>query len=221
MTEQTTTTTGDEETKEAVNTDNNSDASAWDETIRKAKRHTPNLLSLLRILLVPFFVVLLIRPTNLGNVIAAIIFVVASLTDWLDGYLARAFKAESIIGKMMDTIADKVLVTAALVMLSAGADPRIPPWMTVALLARELIVTGLRSLASLKGMTVSPSSIAKHKTAWQMVAIIFLLINGTYSVLGSQIDFNMIGTVLIWIALVMSIVSAVKYFVDLRNLFDE
>ena len=195
--------------------------SGWDATIRKAKKHTPNLLSLLRILLVPFFVVLLIRPTELGNIIAAIIFIVASLTDWLDGYLARAFKAESIIGKMMDTIADKVLVMAALVMLSAGPDPRIPPWMTVALLARELIITGLRSLASLKGMTVSPSNIAKHKTGWQLAAIIFLLINGTYSALGVTIDFNMVGTVLIWIGLTLSIVSAVKYFIDLRNLFDE
>jgi len=193
----------------------------WQETIRKAKKHTPNLLSLLRILLVPFFVVLMIRPTELGNIMAAIIFIAASLTDWLDGYLARAFKAESIIGKMMDTIADKVLVTAALVMLTAGADQRIAPWMVVALLSRELIVTGLRSLASLKGMTVSPSNVAKYKTAFQLVAIIFLLINGTYSALGVTIDFNMVGTVLIWIALVLSIGSAVKYFVDLRNLFDE
>lgn len=193
----------------------------WQETIKKAKKHTPNLLSLLRIMLVPFFVVLLIRPTELSSIIAAVIFIIASLTDWLDGYLARAFKAESIIGKMMDTIADKVLVMAALVMLSAGTDPRIPPWMTVALLARELIVTGLRSLASLKGMTVSPSQIAKHKTAWTMVAITFLLINGTYSALGIQIDFNTLGTVFIWIAFVLSLVSAVNYFAALRNLFDE
>ena len=193
----------------------------WQEVIRKAKKHTPNLLSLLRILLVPFFVVLMIRPTELGNIIAAVIFIVASLTDWLDGYLARAFKAESIIGKMMDTIADKVLVTAALVMLCAGPESRIAPWMVVVLLSRELIVTGLRSLASLKGMTVSPSFTAKYKTTFQLAAIIFLLINGTYSALGVTIDFNTVGTVLIWIALVLSVVSAVKYFVDLRNLFDE
>ena len=201
--------------------DTGTETSNLDATIRKAKKHMPNMLSLLRILLVPFFVALLIRPTELGNIIAAIIFVVASLTDWLDGYLARAFKAESIIGKMMDTIADKVLVMAALVMLSAGPDPRVPPWMTVAFLARELIITGLRSLASLKGMTISPSNIAKHKTGWQLVAIIFLLINGTYSALGVTIDFSMVGTVLIWIALMLSVVSAIKYFIDLRNLFDE
>ncbi len=184
----------------------------------KNKQYLPNILTFSRFLLVPFLVVVLIPPTHqMGNLIATIIFIIASLTDWLDGYLARAFKAETIIGKMMDTLADKVLVLAVLIMLSSGADPRVPAWLAVVLISRDVIITGLRSLAALKGIIVSPIKLAKYKTASTMLAIVFLLIDDTYSYFGITVEFREVGNYILWIALVLSIVSAVQYFIDLRS----
>jgi CDP-diacylglycerol--glycerol-3-phosphate 3-phosphatidyltransferase len=189
------------------------------QVFQKSKKYLPNFLTILRILMVPFFVFILVPPTSkLGNIIAVSIFIVASVTDWLDGYLARAFKAESVIGKMMDPLADKILVLAALIMLSAGPEPRIPAWITVVLISRDVIITGLRSLAAFKGEVVSAIILAKYKTATTMVGIIFLLLDGTYSAFGISVTFREVGNCIIWIALVLSLVSAAQYFIKLRKL---
>ncbi|MDR2337337.1 MAG: CDP-diacylglycerol--glycerol-3-phosphate 3-phosphatidyltransferase [Deltaproteobacteria bacterium] len=186
---------------------------------QKSKKYLPNFLTILRILMVPFFVFILIPPTSqFGNIIAVSIFIIASFTDWLDGYLARAFKAESVIGKMMDPLADKVLVLAALIMLSAGPDPRVPAWITVILISRDVIITGLRSLAAFKGEIVSAIMLAKYKTATTMLGITFLLVGGTYSAFGIQVNFKEVGNFIIWIALILSLVSATQYFIKLRKL---
>jgi CDP-diacylglycerol---glycerol-3-phosphate 3-phosphatidyltransferase len=186
------------------------------------KRRLPNVPTLLRFFAVPFFVVLLIDPTPQSHIWATLIFIVAAVTDWLDGYLARVYHAESILGTLLDPLADKILVMAALVMLAAlpqGAGA--PPWMVVVLLAREMIITGLRSLAALRGIVVPASEIAKHKTAWTFIAIVFLLIDLPYDFFGVFVDFHAAGMVFLWIALLFSVVSGLQYAVHLKKLFIE
>jgi CDP-diacylglycerol---glycerol-3-phosphate 3-phosphatidyltransferase len=180
----------------------------------------PNLLTLLRIIAVPIFVLLLVSPSPSSRLTATIIFVIASITDWLDGYIARLYKAESILGTLLDPLADKVLVMSALVMLSAvPSEPRVPAWMVVALLARELLVTGLRSLAAVKGIVVAASNSAKWKTAVTLLAIFFLLVAEPYSVLGVEWNFFRIGMFFLWISLILSLSSGMDYAIKLKNLF--
>jgi CDP-diacylglycerol--glycerol-3-phosphate 3-phosphatidyltransferase len=194
----------------------NADAHWSDEVGKRA----PNVLTGLRLLAVPVFVVLLIRPTPSSDLWATAIFLAATFTDWLDGYLARIYKAESILGKMLDPLADKILVTAALVMLAA--DPtgsRLPAWIVVILLSREFIVTGLRSIASLKGVLVPASRWAKHKTAWTFLAIVCLLIHAPYMIFGVLVDFHRSGIVFLWISLAFSLGTGAHYAISLRNIF--
>ncbi len=189
---------------------------------REVGKKVPNYLTLFRIVLVPIFVLLLIHPTPVRSLWATGIFLFASLTDWLDGYIARMYHAESILGTLLDPLADKILVTAALVMLAASPnEPRVPAWMVVVLLSRELLVTGLRSVAALKAVVVPASVSAKHKTAWTFVAIIALLIGEPYVVGGVLINFYLAGMVFLWIALLLSVTSGVNYALQLRSIFDE
>lgn len=189
----------------------------WKDQVGKK---VPNFLTLLRLLAVPAFVALLIDPTPQSSLWATVIFIIASLTDWLDGYIARVYKAESILGTLLDPLADKILVMAALVMLaSAQQDVRVPAWMVVVLLSRELVVTGLRSLAAVQGVIVPASRWAKHKTSWTLLAIVCLLIREPYEILGVLVDFHFSGMVFLWIALVYSVVTGVQYAVSLRRMF--
>ena len=186
----------------------------------KFLRNLPNTLTGIRVLLVPFFVFLMINPTPVTILAAMVIFVVASITDWLDGYLARVYNSESAWGKLMDPLADKVLVMAALVMLaSTFPQPKIPAWIVVALLAREMIVNGLRSMAALLGVVISATNLAKHKTAWTMIAIIFLLIDEPYEVFGCLVDFHYCGVIFLYIALILSLYTGFDYAVKLQEIF--
>lgn len=189
----------------------------WSEEVG---RRAPNIITFLRILVVPVFVFLLIDPTPESNLWATVIFIFASLTDWLDGYIARLYHAESILGTLLDPLADKILVMAALVMLAAiPSGPRVAAWMVVVLLARELIVTGLRSLAAVQGTVVAASRWAKHKTAWTLIAIICLLIDEPFHLFGVLVNFHLSGTVFLWIALVLSVGTGIDYAVKLRRMF--
>ena len=199
-------------------------SSHWSDDFGK---RAPNALTFLRLAAVPVFVLLLVNPTAERSLWATAIFVLASLTDWLDGYIARLYRAESILGTLLDPLADKVLVMAALVMLCAvpidlragNIEPRVPAWMVVALLTRELLVTGLRSLAALQGVVVPASYWAKYKTATTMLAIFFLLIHESYQMFGNEVDFHYYGTVVLWIALALSVSTGIDYAVKLRSLF--
>lgn len=189
----------------------------WSDEVGK---RVPNYLTYLRILAVPVFVWLLSDPTPQGNLWATLIFVVASVTDWLDGYIARLYKAESILGTLLDPLADKVLVMAALVMLAAStSEPRVPAWIVVVILGREFLLSGLRSLAAVKGSVVASSRWAKHKTAWTMLAIFFLLIDEPYSVFGMLINFHLAGMVFLYLALFFTVTTGVDYAVKLRKVF--
>jgi len=183
-------------------------------------KNIPNLLTLIRVLVIPAFVLLLIDPTPQTRLWAASIFLFASFTDWLDGYLARLYNAESILGTMLDPLADKVLVMAALIMLAAVPTPdKIPAWLVVVLLSRELIVTGLRSVAAVKGIVVPASNLAKHKTAWTMIAILFLLVSSSYQFFGYWLNFHDAGMIFLYLAFGFSVVSGLSYAVSLRRMF--
>ncbi len=191
----------------------------WSDEVGK---RAPNILTGLRFLAVPVFVFLLVDPSPGRDLWACALFLAATFTDWLDGYLARIYQAESILGKMLDPLADKILVTAALVMLAADpSGARVPAWMVVVLLSREFIVTGLRSIASLKGVIVEASRWAKHKTAWTFLAIVCLLVNAPYNIFGMLIDFQRAGYVFLWIAVIFSVGTGAHYAVTLRRMFWE
>lgn len=190
--------------------------------IKSIGKSIPNTLTFIRILIVPVFVLLLIDPSPYYSLWATMIFVLASFTDWLDGYIARAFDAQSILGTLLDPLADKILVMAALIMLAANVnEPRVPAWMVVTLLSREFLVTGLRSLAAFKGFVVPASEMAKHKTAWTFIAIVCLLIKEPYKVFNTLIDFQRAGMIFLWIALLLSMFSGFKYLYDLKRVFVE
>src|SRR5581483_9987844 len=146
--------------------------------LRAESTYLPNLLTMGRILCIPAILFFIDNYSPTRSFIATLIYVGAALTDSLDGYLARKRKQVSVLGKFLDPLADKLIVTAVLVYLTAM--DRVPPWLVVALLARELAVTGLRSIAVSEGLVLSASDQGKQKTALQMVGTMFLLIHFRY-----------------------------------------
>jgi CDP-diacylglycerol--glycerol-3-phosphate 3-phosphatidyltransferase len=177
----------------------------------------PNLLTFGRIGAVPLILFFIDNYSPFRSFIATLIYIAASLTDFLDGWLARRRKQVSILGKFLDPLADKLMVTSVLVYLTA--IDRVPAWLVVALLARELSVTGLRAIAVAEGLVISASDSGKQKTALQMVATVFLLIHFRYPLWGVEqngekivIDYHAVGIVVLYLALVMSVLSGVDYF---------
>lgn len=169
-------------------------------------RNLPNLLSVFRILTVPLIVVCLFWPSPLASFFAALIFSIASITDLLDGYIARYQKSETAIGKLLDPLADKLLINSALIMLIPLG--RVPAWMVVLIVAREVAVTGLRGIASIEGLVIAASSWGKAKTIFQTFALIGLLLHYEYF----RIDFHLLGMILMWIALAITLWSGFDYF---------
>ena len=170
----------------------------------------PNKLTILRVIMVPFFVAfLLLTPSHTDfKWIAFALFVVASLTDLLDGHIARKYHMITNFGKFMDPLADKLLVSAALVCLTALGF--IPAWMTVVIISREFIISGFRLVASDNGVVIAASYWGKFKTTFQMLMIIVLLLN-----FGGV--FVLIGQILTWIALILTVVSLVDYIVKNKD----
>ncbi len=138
----------------------------------------PNILTLCRIACVPIIMVLLFSESREAGFWAAAIFSAACVTDWLDGYLARKWELVTVMGKFLDPLADKLIVMAALIML-IPLD-RVPAWAVFLIIARETLVTGLRSVASSEGIVIAASNLGKYKTIFQMVAIIGLLLHYDY-----------------------------------------
>src|SRR3990167_314863 len=167
----------------------------------------PNAISILRILTAPVLILLLLTPDRKINLIAAIIFSVAALTDWLDGYLARKMSVETSVGKFLDPLADKLLIVTCLIMLIPLG--RAPAWIVALITGREIAVTGLRAMASVEGVVIAAGRLGKYKTVFQIASVAALIVH--YKFLG--IDFHIAGMVLLWIALVFTIWSGVDYFV--------
>ena len=166
----------------------------------------PNKITLARIFLVPLVVVLLIRPSALSSFIAGMLFILASLTDWLDGHLARTRNQVTDLGKMLDPIADKILIAAGLIPLVALG--RVPAWMAVILLGREFAVTALRFVSLTEGVTIPARRLGKYKTVFQVVAIALLIFYY------KPLYFHSIGMIILWVALVFSVASGIEYFIN-------
>jgi CDP-diacylglycerol--glycerol-3-phosphate 3-phosphatidyltransferase len=187
------------------------------ETVRRgAVVALPNVLTLVRIGLVPVLVVALMLETQAARAFAAACFLLACITDFFDGWLARRHGITTALGQMLDPLADKLIVAAALIMLAAvPPDPRVPVWMVVVIVLRELAVTGLRGIASNSGVVLPAQELGKYKMIFQMFALEALLLHYRYPVPGTSlaIDFHAGGMVLLWAALILAVWSAVDYHV--------
>ncbi|MBU5437645.1 CDP-diacylglycerol--glycerol-3-phosphate 3-phosphatidyltransferase [Tissierella sp. MSJ-40] len=164
-----------------------------------------NKITLIRVLLVPVFMVVFYLDSAYSTYIAAAIFIIASLTDTLDGYIARSRNMVTNFGKFVDPLADKVLVSAALISLVELG--KIPGWIVVVIIAREFTITGFRVIAASEGITIAASPLGKFKTITQLIAIIALLINNfPFSYISLPFDL-----IMLYVSLFFTIISGIDY----------
>lgn len=168
-------------------------------------RLLPNLLTILRIICVPFIIYLMLDPSRFNNWAAAIIFIFASITDYLDGYIARKYNVVTLLGKFLDPISDKLLVTSILIMLIPME--RVHAILVILLLFRDILIDGLRSVAAAENIIIAAGPLGKWKTAIQMISIPGILVYEP--VLG--IPFHLIGYWGLWLSVVLSLLSGVGY----------
>jgi CDP-diacylglycerol--glycerol-3-phosphate 3-phosphatidyltransferase len=168
----------------------------------------PNLLTLLRILLVPVLVVALTEATPHGSLFAALVFAVAAVTDGLDGYIARSRRSVTTFGKVMDPIADKLLIAAALITLVSLH--RVAAWVAMVIIAREFAVSGLRVAAGQQGVVIPASPLGKAKTVVQVAAIMAVIATGHWA-----------AQALLYVAVVITLVSGADYFLNFRRRIEE
>lgn len=175
----------------------------------------PNKLTMFRVILIPFFVFFLLAPyfEGYGNYVAVAIFIVASLTDLLDGKIARKYNLVTNFGKFMDPLADKLLVCSAMICLVELK--LLPAWIVILIIAREFIISGFRLIASDNGIVIAASYWGKFKTTFQMLMVIVLLLNFDLPV------FHILGTVLIWIATILTVVSLIDYIVKNKDVLKD
>ena len=172
----------------------------------------PNKLTMLRVIMIPVFVVVLLSglvPMPLNRYIATIIFMAASFTDYLDGHLARKYNLVTNLGKFMDPLADKLLVSAAMISMVSLRD--MPAWVVIVIISREFIITGLRLIAVENGIVIAASWWGKIKTVSQMLMIIVVL-SGIGGVAG-----HALGEILIYVAAFFTVVSGVDYIVKNKD----
>ena len=178
------------------------------------KMNLPNKLTILRVILIPFFVFFLISPffDGYGNYIALAIFIIASLTDMADGKIARKYNLVTNFGKFMDPLADKLLVCSAMICL---VDLKlIPVWVVLIIIAREFIISGFRLVASDNGIVIAASYWGKFKTTFQMLMVIVII--------NLQLGWlNILGTLLIYVALVLTVVSLIDYIAKNKDVLKD
>ncbi len=170
--------------------------------------NVPNLLSLSRILSVPIFIILMLEPNPVRALIAGIVFSLASATDWLDGYLARKWGQVTKMGKLLDPIADKILIMSALVILVEIRADVVHSWIAIVIIGREFAVTGLRAIAASEGIVIPAETVGKYKVGAQIAAVLLLLLD-YYLDKGWMTD---LGRISLWIAMILAVYSAVQYF---------
>jgi CDP-diacylglycerol---glycerol-3-phosphate 3-phosphatidyltransferase len=172
-----------------------------------------NILTLSRIIAVPIIACLLLTDNIITSLIAAFLFLCATITDYLDGYLARKLNMESDLGKLLDPLADKLLISTVLIMLIPLG--RVPAWMVAIIIGREMAVTGIRGLASDKHVVIAASWLGKYKTAFQCVALIPLLVHYDIQLLPNHealtLQFQPAGEFFLWIAFFFTIWSGWDY----------
>lgn len=179
----------------------------------------PNILTMLRIVMIPVVMMMLQEGTPAMNFWAGWVYTAATITDALDGYLARKRGLVSVVGKFLDPLADKLLVMAILVLMVGMG--RVPGWVVVVILARELSISMLRMIASTEGVVIAAGEGGKAKTALQMVAVLFLMLHHRYNIdfwfVTRWVDFNVAGLWLLYLSVFFAITSAgeyVKLFAD-------
>ena len=175
----------------------------------------PNKLTIMRVILIPFFVFFLLSPyfPAYGNYIAVAIFIVASLTDMLDGKIARKYNLVTNFGKFMDPLADKLLVCSAMICL-IELD-RLAAWIVIVIIAREFIISGFRLVASDNGVVIAASYWGTFKTTCQMLMVIVLILD-------IQMPFfQILGTVLTYVALILTVVSLIDYIVKNKDVLKD
>ncbi|MDD6616001.1 MAG: CDP-diacylglycerol--glycerol-3-phosphate 3-phosphatidyltransferase [Lachnospiraceae bacterium] len=166
----------------------------------------PNKLTVLRVIMVPFFVFFMLWDGfgDTGKYVAVVLFILASMTDWLDGYLARKNHLVTDFGKFMDPIADKLLVCSALICLVE--KQLLAGWIVIIIIGREFIISGFRLVASDKGVVIAASYWGKFKTVSQMLMVILLILD-----LGGV--FQVLAQILVWVALALTVISLIDYLV--------
>jgi CDP-diacylglycerol--glycerol-3-phosphate 3-phosphatidyltransferase len=172
-----------------------------------------NRLTIIRIVLVPVFMLFLLVKISYGEYIAAAIFIIAALTDSLDGYVARKHNQVTNLGKLMDPIADKLLITSALI--SLVQMDKISAWIATVIIAREFVVTGLRSVAASDGFVIAASIWGKLKTISQIVAVVAIILdNFPFRYIGVPFD-----DISIRVAVVLTVFSMIEYLYKARKIF--
>lgn len=175
----------------------------------------PNKLTIFRVVLIPFFVFFMLAPnmTGVNNYIAVVIFIIASLTDFFDGKIARKYHLVTNFGKFMDPLADKLLVCSAMICLVQTG--KLAAWIVVIIIAREFIISGFRLIASDNGVVIAASYWGKFKTTFQMLMVIVLILD-------IQMPFfEILGVVLTYVALILTVISLIDYVIKNRAVLKE
>lgn len=198
------------------------------------KMNLPNKLTIIRMIMVPFFVAFLLLTPDYPSFkwVAFALFVIASLTDLLDGHIARKHNLVTNFGKFMDPLADKLLVSAALICLTALGF--IPAWMTIVIISREFIISGFRLIAAERGIVIAAGKLGKWKTAFTMVtlALMLLIVNplgfgveqlnaSPRSISGGYGVFGIVTEICLWISVILTIVSLVDYLVKNKDVMKD
>ena len=168
----------------------------------------PNTITLLRLAVIPVLFFLLLNPGRILSMVIAVLFIIAAITDLIDGYVARKYNIVTTMGKFLDPVADKLIVTTAMIMMIPIG--RIPAWIVVFIIMRDLLVDGLRSIASAEGLVIDASRLGKQKTLCQIVAVSALLIHYD-TVFG--LDAHAVGIVVLFLALALTMWSGADYFI--------
>jgi CDP-diacylglycerol---glycerol-3-phosphate 3-phosphatidyltransferase len=183
------------------------------ERLRDELLNAPNLLTLGRCALLPVFLILLDHESRRNSFLAAALYSIAALSDWLDGWLARVSGKVTTLGKFLDPLADKVIVLSALVMLVRLS--RVPVWVVVVITAREFLISGLRTIAVSEGLVISASQGGKWKTSLQLTGIICLMLHYHFSIdylFGVVMtDFQAVGIPLLYMSVLLGVLSAIDY----------
>jgi CDP-diacylglycerol--glycerol-3-phosphate 3-phosphatidyltransferase len=171
----------------------------------------PNKITVFRVIMIPVFLVLMLWP-NIpnGQIFAAVVFAVASCSDFIDGYLARKYNLVTNFGKFMDPLADKLLVCSALIcFVETGL---VPAWIVIVIVAREFIISGFRLVASDNGLVLAASYWGKFKTATQMIMCVLFIVNLDHPVI------NVIEQIFLWVSFALTVISLLDYLIKNRNI---
>lgn len=180
---------------------------------RETLTNLPNAMTFLRMACIPLILICLSFPGRWGSFLAALFLGIASITDILDGFFARKYGSVTVLGKFLDPLADKLLISITMIMLIPLE--RIPVWMVIVIIAREMAVTGLRAVAISEGVVIQASALGKYKTIFQSVALVVLCLH--YSYFG--VDLHVVGMALLWGALILTMWSGWEYFRQFSKVF--